>query len=479
MIKEYDQALNVLADIEKKWPNRIETPVLKAQVLYDMKDVAAARRTLEARRAAVPKDVGAALNLARIDIAENKLAAAKQQVKSVLNLKPDHLEALLMQARIAGQEGNAKEHLKWLQQAVQTHPADITPVLELARYYLVERQPYKALEWARQAEKNKADSPEVLIVLAAAQIAAGEKENALASYHRLATSVLPNSPVVQLRHAQLQLEINSNREGARFSLGEALKLQPDYLEAQSALISLDTTDRKYNTALETARKVQSQRSSEAIGHEFEGDVMMAQNRYTAAVDAYRKGIDKNGSGSAAVKLHRSLVLAGRKVDAEKALDEWLAKHPSDIQVRFYRAQAAMTEGQFEHARLQLDAIQRIRPELPNVLNNLASIYAATKDPRALDFAQRAHKQAPDSPFIADTLGWILVERGQFEQGLMLLRKAQTMQPDHPQINYHLSAALARSGAKNDARGILKNLLSRPQTFPERPQAEALWKQLNS
>jgi Flp pilus assembly protein TadD len=207
--------------------------------------------------------------------------------------------------------------------------------------------------------------------------------------------------------------------------------------------------------------------------------MMAQNRYTAAVDAYRKGIDKNGSGSAAVKLHRSLVLAGRKVDAEKALDEWLAKHPSDIQVRFYRAQAAMTEGQFEHARLQLDAIQRIRPELPNVLNNLASIYAATKDPRALDFAQRAHKQAPDSPFIADTLGWILVERGQFEQGLMLLRKAQTMQPDHPQINYHLSAALARSGAKNDARGILKNLLSRPQTFPERPQAEALWKQLNS
>jgi len=478
-LREYEQALAVLAGIEKKWPSRVETPVLKAQVLFDMKDVAGARRTLEARLAAAPKDVSAALNLARIDIAENKLADAKRRVKSVLSQKSDHLESLLMQARIAGQEGNAKEHLKWIQQAVQAHPANIVPALELARYYLVDRQPYKALESARQAEKIKADSPEVLIVLAATQIAAGEKENALASYHRLATSVLPNSPAIQLRHAQMQLEVNSNREGARFSLERALQLQPDYLEAQSTLIALDTSDRKFNTALETARKVQAQRPAEAIGHVFEGDVMMAQNRYTAAVDAYRKGIEKANGVTAVANLHRSLVLAGRKGEAEKTLDGWLDKHPSDIPVRLYRAEAAMLEGQFEAARIQLESIQRIQPELPNVLNNLATVYAAAKDPRALDFAQRANKLAPNNPLIADTLGWILVERGQIEQGLILLRKAQTMQPRHPQINYHLAAALARSGAKDDARGILKNLLSGPQAFPERPQAEALWKQLNS
>lgn len=475
---EYEQALDVQADIEKKWPNRIETPVLKAQILYDLKDVAGARRILEAYLAAVPTDVGAALNLARIDIAENKLADAKRLVKSVLSQKSDHLEALLTQARIAGQEGNAKEHLKWLQQAVQSHPANIVPALELALHYLNDNQPYKALEWARHAEKIKADAPEVLIVLAATQIAAGEKENALASYHRLATSALPNSPAIQLRHAQLQLEVKSDRESARFSLRRALQLQPDYLEAQAALISLDVSDRKYNGALELARKVQSQRSAEAIGHVFEGDLLMAQNRYMAAVDAYRKGIDKRGGGTAAANIHRSLVLAGRKAEAEKALDEWLAKHPSDIPVRLYRADSAIVEGRFEIARVELETIQRIKPDLPNVLNNLATIYASTRDPRALDFAQRANKLVPNNPFIADTLGWILVERGQIEQGLVLLRKAQTMQPEHPLINYHLAVALARSGAKNDARGILRNLLSGSQAFPERPQAEALLKQVN-
>jgi Flp pilus assembly protein TadD len=149
-----------------------------------------------------------------------------------------------------------------------------------------------------------------------------------------------------------------------------------------------------------------------------------------------------------------------------------------VQVRLYWAEAAIAEGLYPQAREQLEAIQLIRPDQPNVLNNLALIYDRTRDSRAFDFAQRAHKQAPESPLIADTFGWMLVERGQIEQGLALLRKAQASQPEHPQINYHLAIALVRSGAKNEARGILKSLLSRPQSFPERSQAEALWKQLN-
>lgn len=475
--REYDQALAVLADIDKRWPNRVETPVLKAQVFYDRKDVAGARRVLEARLAAAPKDVSAALNLARLDLAENKLADARRHVKTVLDQNPKQLEALLMQSRIAEKEGNAKERLKGLELAVKTHPQGIEPAMELSRYLLSQGQAYKALEWARHAEKLKTDSPEAMALLADVQLAAGEKENALATVHRLATVVLSNSPPIHLRHAQLQLAVNSNREGARFSLAQALRLQPDYLEAQAALIALDLSDRKYAPALETARKIQSQRSADAVGYVFEGDVMLAQNRYSAAVDAYRKGVDRNGGGTAAVNLHRALVLAGRKAEAEKALDEWLGKRPGDIPVRLYRAETAMSEGQYPQAREMLEAIQRIQPDLPGVLNNLALVYARAADPHALDFARRAHKAVPNNPLIADTLGWLLVERGQPGEGLPLLRQARAALPEHPQVAYHLAEALARTGAKNDARGILKTLLGKPQSFPERPQAEALWKQL--
>lgn len=475
--REYDQALAILADIEKRWPNRVETPVLQAQALFDKKDAAGARRVLEARLRTAPKDVGAALNIARIDMAEGKPAAARRLVQGVLDANPSHQEALLMRARIAGQEGNAGEYLRGLEQAAKTHPAEIGPALELSRYLLSRGQAYKALEWARHAEKLKPDSPETLALLAEVQLAAGEKENALASYHRLATVVLPNSPYAHFQHARLQISINSDREGARFSLAQALKLKPDFLEAQSFLIALDTADRKYSAALETARRVQSQRPQAAIGHVLEGDVLLAQNRFSTAVDAYRKGIDKEQGATAVVKLYRALVLAGRKADAETALDDWVGKHPADTSVRFHSAQVAMAESQYEKARQQLEAIQRIRPDLPNVLNNLAVVYAQLRDPRALEFAQRAYKLAPDSPIINDTLGWLLVERGQSTQSLAMLRKAQAALPEDPQVNYHLAVALMRAGAKQDARGVLRKILEKPQIFPERPQAEALWKQL--
>ncbi len=475
--REYDAALAVLADVDKRWPNRVETPVLQAQALFDKKDVAGARRILEARLRAAPKDAGAALNLARIDLFEGKPAAARAHVKNVLDDNPKHMEAQLMLAGIAGQEGDAKERQRILEQMTKAHPGELAPAMELSRHLLAQGQAYKALEWARHAEKLKADSPEALALLAEVQLAAGEKENALATTHRLATVVLPNSPSAQLRYAQLQLAVNSNREGARFALGRALKLQPDYLEAQTALIALDLSDRKYNAAQETARRIQAQRPAEAVGHVYEGDAMLAQNRYTAAIDAYRKGIDKNGGGTAVVNLHRALVLAGRKAEAEQALEAWLARRPGDIPVRIYRAESAMAEAQYPLARERFEEIQRLRPELPNVLNNLAILYARMGDARALDFARRAHKLAPGNPLIADTLGWMLVERGQHGEGLPLLRQAHAALPEHPQVAYHLAVALERSGAKNDARGLLRNLLGKAQAFPERAEAEALWKKL--
>ncbi len=476
--RDYREALRIVEEIERKQPKLATATLLKAQILYDMKDPSAARRTLEGRLAAEPTDVDAVLNIARIDLAEKKFADAKRRVESALELKKDHVEALLMRARIAGAEGDAKGHLKGLEQVVRAHPADILPVMEISRLLLAMGQGYKALEWARQAEKMKPDSPDVLMLLAEVQLAAGEKENALATYQRLASSVLPNSPAVHLRHAQLQIAVNSNREGARFSLIQALKLQPDHLDVQTALIRLDTDNRKYGPALETARKVQAQRPGAAVGHMLEGDVLLAQNRYTTAADAYRKGVDKKGGGAAMISLHRALTLAGRKAEAEKTLDDWIAKYPNDVTVRFHRSQAAMESERYDQAREQLEAIQRLRPDIPNVLNNLAILYARMGDPRALEFAQRAYKQAPESPLIADTLGWMLVQRGQADQGVPLLRKALAAQPEHPGINFHLAAALARTGARNEALGILRRLLSHPGSFPDRPQAEALWKQLN-
>ena len=81
------------------------------------------------------------------------------------------------------------------------------------------------------------------------------------------------------------------------------------------------------------------------------------------------------------------------------------------------------------------------------LNNVASLYQEEKDPRAFDTAAQAHKLRPGVPSVADTFGWILIERGELGRGSALAQKAALADARNPEIRYHVAAALAKSGDK--------------------------------
>lgn len=68
------------------------------------------------------------------------------------------------------------------------------------------------------------------------------------------------------------------------------------------------------------------------------------------------------------------------------------------------------------------------PKNAIALNNLALAYQQEKDPRALEFAEKAHGITPKSVEILDTLGWILVEQGNTARGLPVLQQAASLAP---------------------------------------------------
>src|SRR5262249_45420226 len=111
------------------------------------------------------------------------------------------------------------------------------------------------------------------------------------------------------------------------------------------------------------------------------------------------------------------------------------------------------------------------------LNNLAWVYYKTKDRRALETAERASKLEPENGAIADTFGWLLVQEGQVQRGLELLRKAEKQAPSIPDIRYHLAVALAKTGAREEARSTLAALLSSGQKFEEIVEAKQLLQEL--
>jgi predicted Zn-dependent protease len=73
----------------------------------------------------------------------------------------------------------------------------------------------------------------------------------------------------------------------------------------------------------------------------------------------------------------------------------------------------------------------------------------------------------------DTLGWILVRKGDPARGLGLLERAHAARPDDPVIARHFAHALAASGDHTRARRILERALAEHPRFDERDAAEAM------
>ena len=111
------------------------------------------------------------------------------------------------------------------------------------------------------------------------------------------------------------------------------------------------------------------------------------------------------------------------------------------------------------------------------LNNLAWLYQIEKNPKALQYAERAYNQAPNNPAVADTYGWLLVNTGNLNKGITIIQQASVQAPQLFDIRYHLAFALHKSGREKEARKELERLLKKTTNFSESEAAKKLLKQL--
>ena len=99
-----------------------------------------------------------------------------------------------------------------------------------------------------------------------------------------------------------------------------------------------------------------------------------------------------------------------------------------------------------------------------------------KDPKALEYAAHAYALAPGNPSVANTYGWVLVQKGDLTQGIAALRRAVALSPDDAEYRVYLAKALIQSGDKAGARKEL-DVAAKSDNQKARGQAEQLIKTL--
>ena len=344
---------------------------------------------------------------------DKKPDAARKRFESVLAKDKNNLQAMLALAAMEADAKHEKEMLEWLNKAATAHPAATAPRALLAQYYVQKKDPQRALTHAREAANANPDQPEALSLLGMTQMAAGEKDNAVATFTKL-TTLAPNNLLAQMRLGAAQ-EAVKNPAAARTSYQKALQIKPDFIDAQAALAQLEFQAGRKPEALKLAQQIQKQQPKLLFGYVLEGDLLATDKQYDKAAEKYDQAYRLVKSGELAVRLHGALTQAGKGREGEAKLLQWLKEQPQDMAARSYLAQAYLQQKQYKLAAEQYEAVQAAAPENVYVLNNLAWVYQEMKDKRALPTAEKAHKLAPDNPAVMDTLGWLLVQQGQSER----------------------------------------------------------------
>lgn len=475
--KEFDRAMEAVKALETKQPKNPLTFQLYGVVSLGKGDQDAARRSFEKALELQPTYLPAAHNLAQLDILQKKPESARQRYEAMIAKEPNNAQLYIALADLQARTGAApKEISVTLQRAVQADPQAPLARVGLIDMLLRAGDTKAALTAAQQALASIPSDPRLLEAAGIAQEAAGEINQAIGTYNKLA-SAQPQAAQPLYRLAALYLRQNDT-EKAIESLRRVQKIAPQDHEVVAQAVRVYAAAGRYGDALKEAQALQKRQPKFAGGYSLEGDIHMAQRKFADAERLYREALKLEPRANAvAVKLHEAMSAGGNGAGADAWGKKWIAENPKDATMRLYLGQRELAAKNLKAAAAHYQAAIAIEPNAPIALNNLAWISGELNDPKALGYAERAMKAAPNSAVILDTYGMLLVKRGEADKALPYLERASKLAPARNDLRLNYAKALVRAGKQDEARKELEALQGVKDDFPGKEEVAGLLKGL--
>ncbi len=190
-----------------------------------------------------------------------------------------------------------------------------------------------------------------------------------------------------------------------------------------------------------------------------------------------RAVGKTGTPEAVEALGGHYSRQGRHAEAVAVLSGALARTPSEESLRFALAQAHERQGEWKRALEQVRLVLAADAKHATALNYLG--YTQAQHGGDLDEAERLVRRAldlkPGSAAFLDSLGFVLLKRGDAPRALELLERAVQAGPEDPTLLEHLgeaSLALGDRARALEAFRRAKALLELAPDEAERPSQRA-------
>jgi len=317
----------------------------------------------------------------------------------------------------------------------------------------------RLVDQSRSYRKSHPEDTQVAQIEAQADLFLKKPSDALALYDSILTKQ-PGDSAALLGKSSILLEQGHKKQSQKILL-QVLETQPDNIQANMMLASIDRNDHNLQGEVDHLEKVHQAHPDWVQPALALTSADLALKRYSEA-RSISFSLHEAHPNLAAPLLYQANAEMGLK-DYRGALRDYgsfvkVVKNPGSIYSLM--SVAAMKTGDKEGEKRYLDLALKDSPNDPSILNNMAYYLAEnTQDlPKALKIAKRAVQLAP-RPFAQDTLGYILFRMGNYREAETQFKSAWDAQFRDPEFLYHMGMNEWKLGQKESSSRLLRKAIS--------------------
>jgi tetratricopeptide (TPR) repeat protein len=333
----------------------------------------------------------------------------------------------------------------------------------LAQVHAGLRENEYAVEEGRRYLRERPDDVQLRILVAQSLIRMGKSDEA----ERELATIPDEGRNAEVNYAYGRIRLGKGDLAAsREYLMLALQELPTNHDILNTLYVLDRKEDRVAESIERVKVAIDADPENARLHILQGNIALTQGRGEDAEADFKKAIDLMPDDLKAYEhLARFYASTGRLQEAIETYEAAVAVRPEAAQLYHLLGVLYELGGQKEKAITNYEAAIRRAPNLGEAKNNLAYLFADSGKnlDRALDLAQEAKALLPDSANAADTLGWVLYQRGVPAAAISYLKEAEAGSdagsPSLGVVRYHLALAYESNGDSQDAVETLQRALT--------------------
>jgi tetratricopeptide (TPR) repeat protein len=429
--------------ILKARPKDPEGLLLQGRLQFQLKEYDKAKATLSEPQALNSGQPEVFLLLGNIEARKNNLNLAIENYQKALTLAPNYVVARVALASgllDKGQISDARAEMEKVSAVTKNYPPARLINAAIAR-----------------SEKRYAESERELSALIKEQ---------------------PSSADIHDQMARTQLAMGRSADAEK-TLLRTLELDPNSYSRVEQLTRFYIETKQPEKAIQKVGPIADQ-EQKAQYFELLAAVYASMGKVPEAEANYKKALEKDPKGSNAdAALANLYIQTGRLPEALQKLNEVIQKNPNNAGAYATRGMLYETQGKTEDAKTNYRRALDLDANSDVAANNLAYMLAEEgKDlESALAWAQGVKRRNPESPAIADTLGWVYYKYGNYTLARDQMLFAISKDANNPTFYYHLGMIYKELKQTREAAEALRKASNNPKDFKEKTLAQAALKEV--